>query len=151
MIPKCFDNWMVRLWMGLNNALELWLSDCDKELFTISHRCMAQIEWQRTLKVWMLKIHHTPCVVLWLVGDGSDLYRWVVEPKTPNQAFKLAWWLMVHSFLICRYAGPFCKEKWRSAVKALLTAWEPLQTASKNIPFCQQKKYCRQQTWMPKE
>ena len=67
--------------------------------------------------MWMFKIHQVPYVTLWLVEDGSSLCWWVVEPKTPNQAFKIAWWLVVHSFLICCYAGPF-EEKCGSAVKA---------------------------------
>ncbi len=62
--------------------------------------------------VWMLKIHQVPYVTLWLVEDGSSLYWWVVEPKTPNQAFKFAWWLMVHSFLICCYVGLLWREVW---------------------------------------
>ena len=67
--------------------------------------------------MWMLKIHQVQSVAMWLDGDGLNLYGWVVEPKTPNQAFKIAWWLVVHSFLICCYAGPF-EEKCGSAVKA---------------------------------
>ena len=52
----------------------------------------------------MLKYHLVASVALWLVEDGLNLYWWIVEPKTPNQARKLTWWLMVHVLLIYYYA-----------------------------------------------
>ena len=84
-----------------------------------SHVWVDQIMWCRVVNwrkakkycsLWMLKNHLVPGVTMWLVEDGLNLYWWVVEPKTLNQALKLAWWLMMHSFLICCYAGLLIKR-----------------------------------------
>ena len=83
-----------------------------------------------------------PCVTSRLVKDGPNLYWWVVEPKTPNQAFALAWWLMVHSF-------------WSAAMLGLYEGnmdllWKPFQQSNHRRHFTvKQNDHCREPTWAP--
>ena len=105
-ISSCPNVMSITVREQLNSLLILQILNCPNLISFEGIESAVNLE----CLVWILKNHWVPSVALWLVKDGLNLYWWIVKPKSPNQACKLAWWLMVHLLLICCYTVFLSRE-----------------------------------------